>query len=119
RPRSPLRPFLPELADSADLEPSLARQHLDLVAVLFDLVLVASDEAFPALRTQLGHPIEPARIELGALIVLEKILACDAVALGESHQAALVADEALVDVVELLDQRVDARLIEPQRLHLA
>jgi hypothetical protein len=40
-------------------------------------------------------------------------------ALGQSHQAALVADEALVDVVELLDQRVDARLIEPQRLHLA
>jgi hypothetical protein len=30
-----------------------------------------------------------------------------------SHQAALVTDEALVDVVELLDQRVDARLIEP------
>src|SRR5262249_21374815 len=26
---------------------------------------------------------------------------------------------AFVDVVELLDQRVDARLIEPQRLHLA
>ena len=39
-------------------------------------------------------------------------------ALGEPHQAALVADEPLVDVVELLDQRVDARLIEPQRLHL-
>ena len=42
----------------------------------------------------------------------------DAVALGEPHQPALVADETLVDVVELLDQRVDARLIEPQRLHL-
>ena len=39
-------------------------------------------------------------------------------ALGEPHQSALVADEALVDVVELLDQGVDARLIEPQRLHL-
>src|SRR6516162_10133328 len=42
-----------------------------------------------------------------------------AVPLGEPHQAAFVADQALVDVVELLDQRVDARLIEPQRLHLA
>ena len=39
-------------------------------------------------------------------------------ALGEPHQAALVADEPLVDVVELLDQRIDARLVEPQRLHL-
>ena len=38
---------------------------------------------------------------------------------GQPHQAALVADEALVDVVELLNQRVDTRLVEPQRLHLA
>ena len=42
----------------------------------------------------------------------------DAVALGEPHQAALVADEALVDFIELLDQRVDARLVQSQRLHL-
>ena len=58
------------------------------------------------------------RIELGALVVLEKVLARDAVALGQPHQAPLVADEALVDVVELLDQRIDARLIEAERLHL-
>ena len=50
--------------------------------------------------------------------MLEEVLARDAVALGEPHQAALVADQALVDVVELLDQRIDARLVEPQRLHL-
>jgi hypothetical protein len=40
------------------------------------------------------------------------------VAFGEPHQAALAADEALVDFVELLDQRVDARLVEAERLHL-
>src|SRR5213592_1089318 len=59
------------------------------------------------------------RIELGALVIPEKILAHYSVTLGEPHQAALVTHEALVDVVKLLDQRVDARLIEPQRLHLA
>jgi hypothetical protein len=52
------------LRNIADLEPGLAREHLDLVAVLLDLVLVASDEAFPALRAQFGYAIEPARIEL-------------------------------------------------------
>jgi hypothetical protein len=36
------------------------------------------------------------------------------VAFGKPHQAAFVADEALVDVIELLDQRIDARLVEPQ-----
>ena len=50
--------------------------------------------------------------------MLQEVLARDAVALGKPHQAALVADQALVDVVELLDQRIDARLVEPQRLHL-
>src|SRR5215475_9703130 len=110
---------LHDLAELADLEPGLAREHLNLVAVLLDLLLVPRDEALPASRAQLGYPVEPARIELGALVVLEKILARDAVAFGEPHQAAFVADQTLVDVVELLDQCVDARLIEPQRLHLA
>jgi hypothetical protein len=102
-----------DLAELADLKPGLAREHVDLVAVLLDLVLVPSDEALPALGGELRHPVEPERIELGALIVPEKILARHAVALGQPHQAALVADEPLVDVVELLHQRVDARLIEP------
>ena len=42
----------------------------------------------------------------------------DAVAFGKPHQPAFVGHEALVDVVELLDERIDARLVEPQRLHL-
>src|SRR5262249_36604038 len=100
-------------AELADFEPGLAREHLDLMAVLLDLLLVPRDEALPALGGKLRHTVEPARIELGALVVLEKILARDAGAPGGPHQAALVADQALVDVVELLDQRVDARLIEP------
>jgi hypothetical protein len=40
------------------------------------------------------------------------------VILSEPHQPALMPGEALADVVELLDQRVDARLVEAQRLHL-
>ena len=39
-------------------------------------------------------------------------------ALGKPHQAAFVAHQALVDVVELLDQRIDPGLMQPQRLHL-
>src|SRR5271170_324468 len=83
-----------------------------------DPVLVYSDEALPALGGELRHAVEPERVELGAQVGLEKIVARYAMALGEPHQAALVADEPLVDVIELLDQRVDARLIKPQRFHL-
>ena len=91
---------------------------MDLGAQVLDAVLVAGDEVLPAACGELGHPVEPARIELGADIVLEEILARDAVAFGEPHHAAFEADQALVDVVELLDERIDARLVEAQRLHL-
>ena len=40
-------------------------------------------------------------------------------ALGEPDQAGLEADKALVDIIELLDQRIDARSVQPERLHLA
>ena len=89
-----------------------------LRAQLLDAVLVAGDEILPALGGELRHAVEPARIELGALIVRRKSSRDDAVAFGKPHQPALVADQPLVDVVELLDQRIDARLVEPQRLHL-
>ena len=80
--------------------------------------LSRATKPFQPLAESFDDAVEPARVELGALVVLEKILADDAVALGEPHQPALVADEALVDVVEVLDQRVDARLVQPQRFHL-
>ena len=82
------------------------------------LSLSRATKLFQPLAESFETPVEPARVELGALVVLEEVLARDAVALGEPHQPALVADQALVDVVELLDQRIDARLVEPQRLHL-
>ena len=111
--------YMHDLAELADLEAGLARERVDLVAALLDIVRVLSDEALPALGGKFRHAIEPARVELGALIVLQKILACDAVALGEPHQPAFVRNQILVDVVELLDQRVDARLVEAERLHLS
>jgi len=77
---------------------------------VLDLVLVFGNEAFPALCAQFRDAIEPARIELGALVFLEKILARAAVALGKPHHAALVADETLEggDLVEV-QQKVSAK----------
>jgi len=47
---------------------------------------------------------------------VEKILACDAVRVGEPQQFALEADQPLVDVVKLLDQRLDAVLVSDSDL---
>ena len=109
---------LDDLAVFLDLQAGLLGERVDLGAQLLDALHVAGDQVLPAARGELGHPVEPTRIELGADIVLEEILARDAVAFGEPHHAAFEADQALVDVVELLDQRIDARLVEAQRLHL-
>ena len=85
---------------------------------ILDLVLVLGDKVLPAARSQLGDAQQPFGIELGILVVLQKVLARNAVALGEPHQFHVEADQPLVDVVELLDQRVDAILVERQRLHV-
>src|SRR5256886_731788 len=45
-----------DLAELADLEPGLAREHLDLVAVLPDLLPVSGDEALPAPGGAVLHP---------------------------------------------------------------
>ena len=49
------------------------------------------------------------------MVVLEEILARDAGFFGEAQKLRLQADEPLVDVVELLDQRIDAVLVERER----
>jgi hypothetical protein len=86
---------------------------MDLRAQLLDPVLVAGDEVLPSVGVEFRHAVEPKRVELGAQIFHEEILTHDAVALGKPHQASLVTDETPVDVIELLDQRVDARSVQP------
>src|SRR5206468_12214259 len=93
-------------------------RRLDLVAVLLAAILFVMDEILPALARELRDTVEPARIKLRALVVAQKVLARDAVAIAEAQQAAFERDQLLVDVVELLDEGIDTRLIEAQRLHL-
>jgi hypothetical protein len=67
-----------DLAELADLEPGLRRERVDLGTQLLDAVLVAGDEILPALGGQFRDTVEPARVKLGALVVLEEVLADDA-----------------------------------------
>src|SRR5258708_30377914 len=50
-----------DLAELADLEPGLAREHLDLVPVLLDLVPTTREQALLAICTALRIPDEPTR----------------------------------------------------------
>jgi len=74
---------------------------------------------FQPLADSFDTRFEPKRVELRTQIVSEKILAHHTVAFGKPHQASFVPHKPLIDVVKLLDQRVDARSVQPKRLHLA
>src|SRR5690606_34222184 len=89
---------------------------LDLRTDFLDRVLLGGNEFLPAPGGQGGNTRRPVRLQLGALVLGEKIAAVDAVALSEAQQATLRAHKALVDVIELLDQRLDAGIVERQRL---
>ena len=62
------------------------------------------DEIGPAASFRAADAAEPVRVELVAVIFVEEVLAVDAIALGEAEQAALIAEQPLVDVVQRLDQ---------------
>ena len=102
-----------DIAELADLEAGLRRERVNVRSQLLDAVLVVSDEVLPALGGEFRDPVEPERVELGGQVGFEEVVARSAVALGEPHQAPLVTDEPLVDVMELLDQRLDAHPVQP------
>src|SRR5579872_4929335 len=107
-----------DLAEFADLKSGERRELLNLAAQFLDAVLFVMDEILPSLGREFRDAVEPARIELRALIVFEEILTRHAMAVAQAKQAALEGNQPLVDVVKLFDKRIDTRLIEPQRLHL-
>ena len=69
---------LDEPAELLDLKSGLGRQRLDLGPDLLDWVLVVGDEVLPAARRELRDAQQPFRVELRILVVLEKVLAPDA-----------------------------------------
>src|SRR6185312_8489336 len=100
-----------------DVEPRFGRQSMDLATNLGDRVALALDELSPTLPS-CRHGLDPAAIELAGVIGIEEVLALDAIALRKAQQPALEPHQALVDIVELLDQALDTRGIEAQRLHV-
>src|SRR5262249_32438087 len=98
----------------ADLEAGLAGERIDIGSNAFDVRRFAGDQTLPAPGGELRHTHDPVRVEFGAVVIQEEIIACDVIARREAHEAALIAHEAPVDLVELLNQRIDARLVEPQ-----
>ena len=93
-----------DLAEFRNLHAGLCGEVVHQRADLLDAILFLGDEVLPALGRELRHAVEPARVKLAAHVLLEEVLADNAVAFGKPHQPAFVGHETLVDVVELLDE---------------
>jgi hypothetical protein len=96
-----------DLAEFADLETGLGGELLDFAAQFADAVLPMATKSFqprpPDWRRDAASSDRARSPDIA-----QEVLARDAVAVGQAQQAAFGTDEALVDVVELLDERIDA-----------
>ncbi len=80
-------------------------------------MLLVLDEGRP-LAAESAHALEPRLVELVAEVLVDERLARHAVGFGQAHQLAFLADELLVDAVELLDEALDTVVVERQALHV-
>ncbi|MCY1484950.1 hypothetical protein D9M68_185640 [compost metagenome] len=105
-----------DAAELGDRDTGFGGEILDLLANVADRLVFALGEFLPALAGQVADRLHPVRVEFGARILFEERVALDAVGFGKPQQAAFVLHQPLGNVVELLDQAVDAVLVERQRL---
>ena len=97
-----------DVAEFLDLQAGLRRELADVVAELGDRrpSPFRQKDFQPLARGQPRDAARPVRVELVPAVVREELGAVDAMALAEPDQLAVIGDEPLVDVVELLDQRI-------------
>src|SRR3546814_1725648 len=97
--------------------PSSEPDTCDVLAVPLHVVAVVGGEPRPALAGQALHAADPARVELAAEIVVEEVLAVDAAALGHAQHLALERQQTAVEAVELVDELLEAVVVEMDALH--
>ncbi len=73
-------------------------------------------KARPAAVRQCADALKPVRRELVPHIMLKELSPPEADCLGEPQQPALLADESAIELVELLDEVLDARAAEAHPL---
>ena len=66
---------------------------------------------------QAANALEPVHFQFFALIFLQEFRARNLVGFSKAHQAAFKRVQALVDVIELLNQCFDTRVVQRQRFH--
>src|SRR5262249_17063172 len=114
--------LLHDLDDAAvfgDLEPRFRSQRMYVGANLVDLLALVPDELDPFFVAGRRHAVGPGLVQLVAEVLVDEILARHTETVGQPHQAALVRDKTLVYGVELLDQTLDAGVLERQALNVA
>src|SRR5262245_3907645 len=110
---------LDDAAVFGDLEPRFRSQRVNVGANLVDLLALVPDELGTFRVAARRHAVEPGLVEIVTEVLVDEMLARHTETVGQLHQAALVCDKTLVDRVELLDQTLDAGVVERQTLDVA
>src|SRR5262245_31417444 len=110
---------LDDAAVFGDLEPRFRSQRVNVGPNLVDLLALVPDELHPFFVAGRRHAVEPSLVQLVAEILVDEMLARHTETVGQLHQPAFVRDKTLVDRVELLDETLDAGVVERQALDVA
>ena len=87
---------------------------MDFLANVLDRILFLGHEIFPAMLGQPRDAAQPVGIKLFALVFLQEDLARHLVAFSQPQQATFQRDQAAVDIIQLLHQRLDTCRVQGQ-----
>ena len=92
-------------------------EFVNLVADDADRFLLVIGKFLPAELGEARNALQPIQVQLVALVFLQEFRARNFVGLGQAHEPAFQRIQPLVDVIELLNQRLDTRIVQRQRFH--
>src|SRR5947208_5127004 len=103
---------LHDAAEFGDRQFRLAGDLRNRGAVARNIVEMLLDELRPAAAWAFAGPFQPIARQFVAHVMLQEVGALDAGGLGQPQQPALFGDKAAVQLVELLDEVLDAGVVE-------
>ena len=109
--------LLHDAAEFTDVQTDVLTNLRHVRTQFFNLVRGALDEHLPATTGFLGHTLHPVGIKLVVAVFFDKLTAVDAGLIGQLHHRAVNRHDALVDAIELVNQRLDPVVVQVKTVH--
>ena len=103
-----------DATEFADIKAHILAHLRHVGAEFLDLVARTFHQRLPATARFRGHAFAPCRIKLAVAVFVDELAAVDAGLIGQLHHGAVDGHDPAVDAVKLIDQRLDAVVVQMQ-----